>query len=213
MKNFIQVGAVLSLLAPYALAAGDGFQVGTSIFAVAGGDALNGAAVDGHVEGVFELTKIGSQAWAVGDPVYWDNGNKRCTLVPQGNLLIGQATAIVAGGAGDTKGAVRLFGSALAAGVTGLAGGYKIARGQHTTVAADDTLVTGLATVVSVVAQLDDDPVAGAQHVTSSIGDQAGAPAAGSVQIKTWKATAAGDTALIAATTFGKKVNWIAVGT
>ena len=95
----------------------------------------------------------------------------------------------------------------------GVAAGYKVARGQHTTVDENDTVVTGLATVVAVVASLNDDPVAGCQFVTASIGDQAGAPAAGSVLIKTWKATAAGDTALIAASTFSKKVNWIAIGT
>jgi hypothetical protein len=97
-------------------------------------------------------------------------------------------------------------------GVLGLAANYVLARGQHTTVAASDTVVTGLATVVAVVAQLDDDPVDGCMHVTASIGDQAGAPAAGSVLINTWKSTDA-DATLIAATTFSKKVNWIAIGT
>lgn len=97
--------------------------------------------------------------------------------------------------------------------VAGVADGYKIARGEHTTVAASDTVVTGLATVISIVATLESDPVAGMQHVTADVGDQAGTPAAGSVLIKGWKATAAGDTALIAATTFTKKVNWVAIGT
>lgn len=97
-------------------------------------------------------------------------------------------------------------------GVQGVAANYALARGQHTTVAASDTVVTGLATVVAVVAQLDDDPVDGCMHVTSSIGDQAGAPAAGSILIKTWKSTDA-DATLIAATTFAKKINWIAIGT
>lgn len=100
----------------------------------------------------------------------------------------------------------------LTAPVAGIASGYKIARGQHTTVAASDTVVTGLATVVSVVVQLDDDPVDGAMHVTGSLGDQAGTPAAGSILIKSWKSTD-GDATLIAGTTFTKKVNWIAVGT
>lgn len=103
--------------------------------------------------------------------------------------------------------------AALATAPAAVAAGYKVARGQHTTVDENDTVVTGLATVVAVVASLDDDPVAGAQFVTASLGDQAGAPAAGSVLIKTWKATASGDTALIAASTFGKKVNWVAIGT
>ncbi len=103
--------------------------------------------------------------------------------------------------------------AAVATPVAGVAAGYKVARGQHTTVDADDTVATGLATVVSAVAVLEDDPVAGVTSVTCVIGDQAGAPAAGSIQIKSWKPTAAGDTAPTAATTFSKKVNWIAVGT
>jgi hypothetical protein len=97
--------------------------------------------------------------------------------------------------------------------VGGVAAGYAIARGQQTTVAASDTVVTGLATVVSVVAALDSDPVDDPFMCSSSIGDQAGAPAAGSVYIKTWKNTAGTDPTPAAATTFSKKVNWIAVGT
>lgn len=104
-------------------------------------------------------------------------------------------------------------GSTLTNAVAGIGQSYKVARGMHTTVDENDTVITGLATVVAVVATLDSDPVAGAQFVTASIGDQAGAPAAGSILIKTWKATGTADTALIAASTFSKLVNWIAVGT
>lgn len=94
----------------------------------------------------------------------------------------------------------------------GAAKGYAIARGQHTTVAASDTVTTGLATVVSVVATLDSDPTDDPLLVTASIGNQSGSPAAGSVLIKTWK-TDGSDPTPAAATTFSKKVNWIAVGT
>lgn len=131
----------------------------------------------------------------------------------------GSALAVASGGEIDIEsgGAFKIAGTDVAAilatAPAAVAAGYKIARGQHTTVDENDTVVTGLATVVAVVASLDSDPVAGCQFVTASRGDQAGAPAAGSILIKTWKATAAGDTALIAATTFSKLVNWIAVGT
>lgn len=100
--------------------------------------------------------------------------------------------------------------------VTGVASGYKVARGQHTTVAASDTVVTGLTTVVSAVASLESDPVVGASFASAAIGDQAGTPAAGSILVKTWKPTtagAAGNPDVIAASTFGKLVNWIAIGT
>src|SRR5262245_47985439 len=77
--------------------------------------------------------------------------------------------------------------------IVGTAAGFKIARGQLTTVTATDTVVTGLATVVSVVASLDADPVDDPFMCTATIGDQAGAPAAGSVIIKTWKNTGGTD--------------------
>lgn len=84
-----------------------------------------------------------------------------------------------------------------------------VARGQHVMVAAADTVATGLYQVAAVVASLDDDPVDGCQAVTASIGDQAGAPAKGSIVLKIWKSTDA-DATLVAGDTFGKKVNWVA---
>lgn len=89
----------------------------------------------------------------------------------------------------------------------------KIAAGQHTTAAASDTVATGLATVVAAVAVLDSDPGDDPMLVSCSIGDQAGTPAAGSILIKTWKNTGGTDPTPAAASTFSKKVNWIAIGT
>jgi hypothetical protein len=96
---------------------------------------------------------------------------------------------------------------------TGTSTLFKIARGQQTTVAAADTIVTGLALVVSVVASMDDDPVDDPFMCSVTKGDQAGAPAAGSIILKTWKNTGGTDPTPVAAGTFGKKVNWIAIGT
>jgi hypothetical protein len=90
---------------------------------------------------------------------------------------------------------------------------FKFARGQFTTVTAADTVVTGLTTAVSVVASLEADPTDNPFMVSAQIGDQAGAPAAGSIIIKTWQNTGGTDPTPAAATTFGKKVNWIAIGT
>lgn len=109
MKNYIQEGKTLTLTAPYAVASGAGFQVGR-IFAVATAAADNAATVEGATEGVFELTKVGSQAWTVGAAIYWDNGNTRCTTVGTGSLLIGTAVEAVGSGAGETLGKVRLNG-------------------------------------------------------------------------------------------------------
>ena len=95
----------------------------------------------------------------------------------------------------------------------GVASGYKIARGQLTTATASDTVVTGLATVVSVVASLETDPADNTSWVSAQVGNQAGAPAAGSIIIKTWQNTTGTDPTPVAAAVFSKLVNWIAVGT
>ena len=110
MKNFVQPGNTITLTAPYAVASGDGQLVG-SIFGIASGTAAVGEPVETALTGVFDITKIGSQAWTAGTKVYWDDTNKRTTNVATSNTLIGVATEAVAGGAGDTIGRVRLNGA------------------------------------------------------------------------------------------------------
>lgn len=88
----------------------------------------------------------------------------------------------------------------------------KVVSGQSTTVAASDTIACGLKKVLYAVASLEDAPVIGCAYAQATVGDQVAAPIAGSFLLKTFKPTAAGDATPIAATTFSKKVNWIAVG-
>jgi predicted RecA/RadA family phage recombinase len=107
MRNFVHQGATVVAPAPYALASGQGAQVG-QLFGVAVNSADSGADVALNLAGVFDLTKIGSQAWTVGALIYWDDVNKRCTTVATGNLLIGVAVKAVGGGATETIGRVRL---------------------------------------------------------------------------------------------------------
>lgn len=95
MRNFIQDGETLSLVAPYNVLAGGGFKVG-AIFAVAVDDALSGASVEGVTEGVFSLAKTSAQAWTQGQRVYWDDTNKRCDSDSTVGLLIGSATVAAA---------------------------------------------------------------------------------------------------------------------
>lgn len=82
----------------------------------------------------------------------------------------------------------------------------KLAAGVHTTSAAADVIATGLRYVEAVVVSLADDPVDDCQVATAVPGTD------GTITIKTWKATSDADATLIAATTFGKKVSWVAVG-
>lgn len=110
MKNYVQPGDQVSLTAPYDVLSGGGFLVGT-LFAVAAHDALSAAAVEGATTGVYDLTKVGSQAWTQGAAIYWDNTNKYCTTTSSGNTLIGKCMVAVGSGAGETTGRVRLNGA------------------------------------------------------------------------------------------------------
>ena len=107
MKNFVQPGNTITLTAPYAVASGDGLLVG-AIFGVAAGSAASGDPVEAALIGVFDITKVGSQAWTVGAKIYWDDTNKRCTTVATDNTLIGVAVEAGASGASDTIGRGRL---------------------------------------------------------------------------------------------------------
>lgn len=109
MKNYVDNGGTVTLAAPYALASGAGALVGT-LFGVAQVAAASGATVVLVPRGTFDLPKAGSQAWALGAAVYWDDTNKVCTTTASGNTLIGKATAVVGSGAGETLGRVRLNG-------------------------------------------------------------------------------------------------------
>jgi len=90
----------------------------------------------------------------------------------------------------------------------GVASGYKIARGEITVAAgaAEKDVTTGLATVLSACAVLEDNPGVGvgdAAVVTAEISGTAG-----HVIFKSWQ-----DDFVTAATTNWKRITWIAVGT
>ncbi len=91
MKSFVHRGHALPLIAPYAVASGAPFKVG-SLVAVAVSAAAVGAAVEGMTEGVFQLPKVSAQAWVVGDKIYWDDAAKLMTNV-SGGTLVGAASA------------------------------------------------------------------------------------------------------------------------
>lgn len=107
--------------------------------------------------------------------------------------------------------ALALKQNALTNPLVGVGASYKLARGVASITGSGD-VVTGLTSVVSITitpqSDLDGTTLAGC---SATIGNQSGAPAAGSVTIKCWKITAADNGALIAADA-AKSVNWIAVG-
>jgi hypothetical protein len=88
----------------------------------------------------------------------------------------------------------------------------RLVAGQHTTISASDTIHTGLNKVLCSIATLEDAPIAGADRVIASFGDQAGSPQPGSILLKSFKPTSSSNTTPVAATTFGRKCSWICVG-
>lgn len=199
MDNYKSKGDVVTVAAPEDATSGE-FLFKGGIHGVAGITVSSGDDVPLHRKGVYTLPKESGAAWAVGDRLFWNTSTKVFSRDTTDRPV--DAVAAAAADSSDTTAAVLL----------GAEGGLRTVGGMQTTIDADDTVVTGLALVVAACATLASDPVAGAQWVTASIGNQAGAPAAGSIQIKSWKATASGDTAPTAATTFSKLVSWIAVG-
>ena len=121
MTNFVKSGDNLTLTAPYAVLSGGGFKVG-NVFAVAAFDALQGAVVEGDVEGVFDLPKDAS-TFVQGDLAYWDDAAKKVTSTVGGNLLIGGVEADAATGVATAR--VNLFG---VPGFSGQVNGVKVAH-------------------------------------------------------------------------------------
>ena len=70
-----------------------------------------GESVETTLVGVFDIKKTASQAWAIGDKVYWDNVAKEATKTSTNNTLIGAAIEPVGNSASETTGRVRLNGS------------------------------------------------------------------------------------------------------
>src|SRR5206468_1090619 len=87
----------------------------------------------------------------------------------------------------------------------------KVASGTWTTVAASDTVPTGLNFVYDAVASLESDFAIGLEGVTCVVPTQTGS-AGGTITIKTWKPTSSADATPVAATAFSRIVHWIAFG-
>lgn len=108
MKNKIQKGRVISVLAPYAVTSGQALQVG-SLIGVAANDAANGAAVEIDREGVYTLAAVTADVATAGAKAYWDNTAKRISITATNNTLVGCFTEAKANGA--TTAAVLLDGA------------------------------------------------------------------------------------------------------
>lgn len=199
MKNYLDDGDTIPIASmPEAVDSGEFIIVGDLMgVGVAAFD--SGAAGTLKRTGVFWLPKTTSEAWTQGQKLFWNSSTKKFTI--DSSKVPVSAVAWEAALSADTEGKVLLGGPQV-----------KLATGQATTVAASDTIVTGLTKLLGVVACLNDAPSDDPSWVSADIGDQAGTPAPGSFLLKTWKNTGGTDPTPAAASTFSKKVNWIAYG-
>jgi predicted RecA/RadA family phage recombinase len=108
MKNYVQNGENIDIVAPYARLSGEGVLVG-DLFGVCVTDIANGEAGVMSTEGVYDLTAAtgaGTDA-TFGAKAYWDNTAKKVTSVASGNTFIGHFLAAKA--TADAVARVRLL--------------------------------------------------------------------------------------------------------
>lgn len=96
MKTKISSGEVINITAPVGgTTSGVGVKIGSLLVIPVTTNAA-GDTVAAHCLGEFDHPAEGAasgQAWALGDPVYWDNANKRLTRTATDNTLAGVATS------------------------------------------------------------------------------------------------------------------------
>jgi predicted RecA/RadA family phage recombinase len=98
MINYIQPGNAITAAAPYQRNAGQGALLGGSLFGVAVDTVASGATGVFWTEGVYELTKLSgaSESFTLGTRIFWDNTNKRLTVVSTSNVCVGVVTEAAA---------------------------------------------------------------------------------------------------------------------
>lgn len=108
MKNFIQKGDAITVVAESAVASGNGVKVG-NLFGIAAGNAAVGEPLTLSTVGVFELPKVAADAMEIGEVIYWDDTAKLVTLNATDNFKIGVAVTAAGNPSGEV--AVRLNGA------------------------------------------------------------------------------------------------------
>ena len=113
MKNFIQPGNVIEVLAAVApVASGQVVAIG-SLLGVANSGAATGQPYNATLSGVFEVPKVAGAAWTQGQTLMWKAASNAFGVV--GSAVTGDVTgagvsAFAAAGSDDTKALVRFAG-------------------------------------------------------------------------------------------------------
>ncbi|MFP7570396.1 DUF2190 family protein [Marivita sp. S2033] len=107
MKNYVQTGDNITIPATVAVTSGEVVIAG-ELIGVAAGDAGIGETVDLVTRGVFNMSKVGVDAFTIGAPVFYDEAVGLVTTEAAGNPEIGLAVTDAASASGAVN--VRLHG-------------------------------------------------------------------------------------------------------
>lgn len=105
MKNYVQPGETITVVATAPMTAGLGYLFG-AMFGIATTSGQIGDQVELQTEGVFDVNKVSAQAWTVGARIYWDNAAGNFTTTVGSNTLVG--VAVLAAQNPSSTGRVRL---------------------------------------------------------------------------------------------------------
>lgn len=89
MKNYVQDGKILTVIAPYAVTSGAGVQIGAALFGVACFAAAQDEELEISTERVYGIKKKTTDVMTAGAKLYWDNTNKELTVTVGTNLYAG----------------------------------------------------------------------------------------------------------------------------
>lgn len=114
MKNFLQPGDALDLIAPSGGVVAGNAYLFSGLLVVAATTAAQGEKFVGYSEGVFNLPKVPASDFVAGELAYWDNGaDKRFEKTASGLFPVG--TCIEATATNATTMKVKLCGHAVLA--------------------------------------------------------------------------------------------------
>lgn len=109
MRNFKQPGDVMTFTAPVGgVVSGSPYMIG-DLLVIAAGTAAADAEFEGQITGVFEVPKTSAQAWAEGDPIYYDEATAKFDNSGAIGSLVGAAGEVAANP--SALGIVRLNGT------------------------------------------------------------------------------------------------------
>lgn len=97
MKNFVQPGKVLNVVAPRTVTSGEGVLV-NNLFGVAAKAAASGSDLSVLVEGVVNLPKVSANTVAIGTTLFWDNTAFNVTTTAGSNKSIGYGMSVAGAG-------------------------------------------------------------------------------------------------------------------